>query len=40
MVSAIEGKGLYNDATALVAHRVAVMAGSFSLAEAGLEFVR
>ena len=39
MVSAIEGKGLFND-TALVAHRVAVMAGSFSLAEAGLEFVR
>jgi hypothetical protein len=35
-------RGPFNDATALVAHRVAVaavMAGSFSLAEAGLEFV-
>jgi CPA1 family monovalent cation:H+ antiporter len=42
MVSAIEGEGLFNDATALVAYRVgvaAVVAGSFSLAEAGLEFV-
>ena len=42
MVSSIEGEGLFNDATALVAYRVAVaavVAGSFSLAEAGLEFV-
>ena len=42
MVSAIEGEGLFNDATALVAYRVAVtavVAGSFSLADAGTEFV-
>jgi CPA1 family monovalent cation:H+ antiporter len=42
LVSSIEGEGLFNDATALVAYRVAVaavVAGSFSLAEAGLEFV-
>ena len=42
MVSAIEGEGLFNDATALVAYRVAVaavVAGSFSLADAGIEFV-
>ena len=42
MVSAIEGEGLFNDATALVAYRVAVtavVAGSFSLAHAGLKFV-
>src|SRR5919202_1095375 len=42
MVSAIEGEGLFNDATALVAYRVAVaavVAGSFSLAGAGLKFV-
>jgi monovalent cation/hydrogen antiporter len=42
LVSAVEGEGLYNDATALVAYRVAVVAvvaGSFSLAEAGLRFV-
>jgi Na+/H+ antiporter len=42
LVSAIEGEGLFNDATALVAYRVAVaavVAGSFSLAEAGLRFV-
>jgi NhaP-type Na+/H+ or K+/H+ antiporter len=42
MVSLIEGEGLFNDATALVAYRVAVaavVAGSFSLADAGLEFV-
>ena len=42
LVSAIEGEGLFNDATALVAYRVAVaavVAGSFSLAQAGLEFV-
>src|SRR5919202_4065656 len=42
LVSTIEGEGLFNDATALVAYRVAVaavVAGSFSLAEAGLKFV-
>jgi len=42
LVSMVEGEGLFNDATALVAYRVAVAAvvsGSFSLAEAGLEFV-
>jgi CPA1 family monovalent cation:H+ antiporter len=42
LVSGIEGEGLFNDATALVAYRVAVAAvvgGSFSLADAGLRFV-
>jgi CPA1 family monovalent cation:H+ antiporter len=42
MVSAVEGEGLFNDATALVAYRVAVaavVAGSFSLADAGLKFL-
>ncbi len=42
LVSGIEGEGLFNDATALVAYKVAVtavVAGSFSLADAGLEFV-
>src|SRR4051794_34701671 len=42
LVSAIEGEGLFNDATALVAYRVAVaavVAGSFSLADAGLKFL-
>jgi NhaP-type Na+/H+ or K+/H+ antiporter len=42
LVSAVEGEGLFNDATALVAYRVAVaavVAGTFSLAEAGLRFV-
>jgi monovalent cation/hydrogen antiporter len=42
IVSSIEGEGLFNDATALVAYRVAVaavVAGSFSLADAGLSFV-
>ena len=42
LVSMVEGEGLFNDATALVAYRVAVAAvvsGSFSLADAGLEFV-
>jgi Na+/H+ antiporter len=42
LVSTIEGEGLFNDATALVAYRVAVgavVAGSFSLLDAGLEFV-
>jgi Na+/H+ antiporter len=41
-VSIVEGEGLFNDATALVAYRVAVVAvvaGSFSLADAGLRFV-
>jgi monovalent cation/hydrogen antiporter len=42
LVSAVEGEGLFNDATALVAYRfavAAVVAGSFSLADAGLKFV-
>jgi CPA1 family monovalent cation:H+ antiporter len=42
LVSAIEGEGLFNDATALVAYRVAVasvVAGTFSLVDAGLRFV-
>ena len=42
LVSVAEGEGLFNDATALVAYRVAVAAvvsGSFSLADAGLKFV-
>src|SRR3954452_21411357 len=42
MVSVVEGEGLFNDATALVAYRVAVAAvvqGSFSLAHASLDFV-
>src|ERR671927_386543 len=42
MVSTVEGEGLFNDATALVAYRVAVAAvveGGFSLSEAGLKFV-
>jgi monovalent cation/hydrogen antiporter len=42
IVNAVEGEGLFNDATALVAYRVAVtavVAGSFSLADATLEFV-
>jgi Na+/H+ antiporter len=41
-VSVVEGEGLFNDATALVAFRVAVAAvvgGSFSLASASLDFV-
>ncbi len=41
-ISAIEGEGLFNDATALVAYKVAVAAvvsGAFSLADAGLKFV-
>jgi Na+/H+ antiporter len=42
LVSATEAEGLFNDATALVAYRVAVTAvvtGSFSLGDAGLHFV-
>jgi Na+/H+ antiporter len=42
IVSVVEGEGLFNDATALVAYRVAVaavVAGSFSLAHATLDFV-
>ena len=42
LISSVEGEGLFNDATALVAYRVAiaaVVAGSFSLADAGLRFV-
>jgi monovalent cation/hydrogen antiporter len=42
IVNMVEGESLFNDAAALVAYRVAVAAavgGSFSIAEAGLEFV-
>ena len=42
IVSSVEGEGLFNDATALVAYRIAVavaIGGSFSIAEAGLRFV-
>jgi len=42
LVSGIEGEGLFNDATALVAYKVAVtavVAGSFSLVNAGLDFI-
>jgi len=42
LVNVIEGESLVNDATALVAYKVAVAAavgGSFSLAHAGLQFV-
>ena len=42
LVSAVEGEGLFNDASALVAYRVALaatVAGGFSLADAGLRFV-
>ena len=42
IVNVIEGESLVNDATALVAYRVAVAAavgGSFSAVDAGLEFV-
>src|SRR5688572_16389217 len=42
LVNVIEGESLVNDATALVAYRVAVGAavgGSFSVVDAGLEFV-
>jgi CPA1 family monovalent cation:H+ antiporter len=42
LVSAVEGEGLFNDATALVTYKVALAAvagGSFSLGEASLRFV-
>lgn len=42
LLSGVEGEGLFNDATALVLYRVAVaavVAGSFSLADATVEFV-
>ncbi len=42
LINAVEGEGLFNDATALVAYRVAVAAavgGSFSLGHAGLTFL-
>jgi Na+/H+ antiporter len=42
LVSGVEGEGLFNDATALVAYRVAVAAvvgGSFSLGEASVRFL-
>jgi CPA1 family monovalent cation:H+ antiporter len=42
MVSAVEGEGLFNDASALVAYKfafAAVVSGSFSAADAGTKFV-
>jgi Na+/H+ antiporter len=42
LVSSVEGEGLFNDATALVAYRVAVaavVAGVFSLGHATVEFI-
>jgi Na+/H+ antiporter len=42
LVNVVEAEGLFNDATALVAYRIAIAAvvtGSFSLGEAGLRFV-
>jgi monovalent cation/hydrogen antiporter len=42
VISVVEGEGLFNDATGLVLYRVAVAAvvsGSFSLANAGVDFV-
>jgi len=42
LVSGIEGEGLFNDSTALVAYKVAIAAvvsGSFSLAHASLKFL-
>jgi CPA1 family monovalent cation:H+ antiporter len=39
VVSVLEGESLVNDGTALVAYRVAVAGGAFSLWGAGLEFV-
>jgi monovalent cation/hydrogen antiporter len=42
IVSMVEGEGLFNDATALVLYRVAVtavVAGTFSVSDAGLSFV-
>jgi monovalent cation/hydrogen antiporter len=42
LVSAVEGEGLFNDATALVCYRVAVaavVAGAFSLPDAGARFI-
>jgi monovalent cation/hydrogen antiporter len=43
LVSAVEGEGLFNDATALVAYKVAVaavVAGSFSLGDATLSLIK
>ena len=42
LVNGIEGEGLFNDATALVAYKVAigvVVGGTFSIADAGLRFL-
>ena len=39
VVSIIEGESLINDATALVAYRIALGAGTFSLLDAGWEFL-
>jgi monovalent cation/hydrogen antiporter len=40
IVSILEGEGLVNDATALVAYKIALGSGAFVLADAGWEFIR
>src|SRR5690349_2964764 len=40
IVSILEGEGLVNDATALVAYKIALGSGAFMLADAGWEFVK
>jgi CPA1 family monovalent cation:H+ antiporter len=40
IISILEGEGLVNDATALVAYKIALGAGAFMLADAGWEFVK
>ena len=40
LVSILEGEGLVNDATALVAYKIALGTGAFVLADAGWEFVK
>jgi CPA1 family monovalent cation:H+ antiporter len=39
IVSILEGESLVNDATALVAYRIAITAGTFSVLDAGFDFV-
>jgi CPA1 family monovalent cation:H+ antiporter len=39
-ISILEGEGLVNDATALVAYKIALGTGAFVLADAGWEFVK
>src|SRR4051794_1977142 len=40
VISILEGEGLVNDATALVAYKIALGSGAFVLADAGWEFVK